>query len=324
MFIAKKYSAPPYIFYRLTNRNFVSSIPGTYKTKNFRNPGFGIYKMHFLIIYKISYKVFSMKIRPYYERPMIFFAAVVQLVGFFMSLTKTDSSNAFLPYFNIVVPVVNLSCSLICFALVIFHNLKIMQSVVSFIQGIVTTMNNIAFLGIFLYFLGIALLFVNGFLTKKTLRKIFGILSPLFASFFIIMTKSLYDFYMAWMFSLFLMFTYFHIYHSIKESLFTLFPLHAKKISSLNLPNPGEELVLKDYGLTERQIKMTQEFSNGKVSYKELANIFITSQSTIKREMSSICKKLGVENSSLLEVLIEQYKVVFDIPDSEPDSLPET
>ena len=55
-----------------------------------------------------------------HERLMIFFAAVVQAVGFIISITIEDFSASFIPYAEKIVPVVNFSGSLISFILVIF------------------------------------------------------------------------------------------------------------------------------------------------------------------------------------------------------------
>lgn len=51
----------------------------------------------------------------YYERLMIFFAGLVQLIGFFISINIEDFSKSYLPYFNIIVPVANISCAAVCF-----------------------------------------------------------------------------------------------------------------------------------------------------------------------------------------------------------------
>lgn len=105
-----------------------------------------------------------------YERLMIFFAALVQLVGFYISITIEDYTHSFLPYCTIIVPAVNISCAAICLVLVFFYKIRFMQSVVLFIQGITMTLNNLMFLGLYLYFFGIALLFCNGYF-KTDIRK---------------------------------------------------------------------------------------------------------------------------------------------------------
>ena len=245
-----------------------------------------------------------------YERLMILFAAIVQSVGFVISITVESYSNSFLPYCRIVVPIANISCAAICFFLVAFPKFRFMQSVVSFIQGIVMTLNNLMFLGIFLYFFGIALLFCYGYLnTKRQVRYVLSIL-PLMLSFFIILPKSLPKFFMAFSYSLFLTFAFLHLYFTVKNSLLDLFPFLSDKISTAKLPKHGETLNLKNYELSERQIEITKEFLKGTTNYKKLAECFVISESTVKKEMSNVCKKFGVDNSTVLLLLLKQYEII--------------
>lgn len=246
-----------------------------------------------------------------YERLMIFFAAVVQVIGFIISITTEDFSKATLPYFYIIIPIINISCAVISFFLVIFIKFRILRSVILFIQGIAMTLNDKLFLGTVLYFIGIALLFSYGYLKSKPIRKIILSLAPLFLSFFAILPNDAKNFSMAWAYSLFLAFVEFHIYSTIKNSLYSLFPFAAKNFSTSDLPEHSESLNPKKYDLTERQVAILNEFMNSKKNYKELADLFLISESSIKREMREICKKFGVENATLLEILLKQYKIAY-------------
>lgn len=252
----------------------------------------------------------KIKKRDLYERLMIFFAAVVQVIGFVISITTEDFSKSFLPHFDIIIPIVNISCALICFFLVIFPNFRFLQSLVLFIQGLAMTLNDKLFLGLFLYFLGVAFLFCYGYLNTKKTAKILSCLVPLFLSFFVILAKDFQKFCMAWAYSLFITFVEFHIYSTIKSSVVELFPLSAKAFSSVTLPEHGEKLDLAKYDFTERQINILTKFSEGIRTYKELANVVITSESTIKHEMIEICKKMGVENTTYLALLLQQYRIL--------------
>ncbi len=245
-----------------------------------------------------------------YERLMIFFAAVVQVIGFFISITIEDYTYSFLPYCKIIVPVVNISCAVICFFLVFFYKIRFMQSVVLFIQGITMTLNNLMFLGLYLYFFGIALLFCYGYLKTGMRKKVILCLTPLFLSLFVILPVSRSKFFMALAYSLFLSFAFSHIYSVLKNSLFDLFPFLSKKISKIDLPHPENQLRLSEYGILGRQSKLVQEFLNGETNYKKLAEIFIISESTVKREMTEICRKLGVENATMLRLLLNQYSEI--------------
>lgn len=87
------------------------------------------------------------------------------------------------------------------------------------------------------------------------------------------------------------------------------FSLPEKEFCSRKLPELGHKLNLKDFGLTERQTAIVIKFMDGNKTYKELANIFLLSESSIKREMCEICKKIGVKNATILEILLLQYKI---------------
>ena len=270
------------------------------------------YLVIFLFYLKKSmYNVF-MKIEKsaLYERLMIFFAAVVQLVGFYISITIEDYTHSFLPYCTIVVPAVNISCAAICLVLVFFYKIRFMHSVVLFIQGITMTLNNLMFLGLYLYFFGIALLFCNGYFKTDIRKKVILCLVPLFLSLFVILPVSRLKFFMAVAYSLFLTFAFSHIYNILKDSMFDLFPFLSKKISKIDLLSPKKQLRLSDYGISGRQSKFVEEFLNGETNYKNLAEIFITSESTVKREMAEICRKLGVENAMMLRLLLNQYSEI--------------
>ena len=96
-----------------------------------------------------------------YERLMILFAALVQIIGFIISLTIEDFRNSIIPCAEKVIPIVNVSGALICVFLFFFNKYRLLQSVISFVQGIFMTLNGHLFLGTFLYSLGVALLFCN-------------------------------------------------------------------------------------------------------------------------------------------------------------------
>ena len=242
----------------------------------------------------------------FYERLMILFATLVQVIGFIISITIEDFSKAFVPYCEYIVPFVNIACAAICLFLCVFPKFRVLQSLVLFIQGILMTLNNIIFLGVFLYCLGIALLFCYGYLKLK-FKKIIYCIIPLCIFFFPILYKCVFTFLMTFAYLFFILFSYFHLYSIIKNNLFELFPFLSKKISNIELPEPGNTLNLTDFGLSERQIKLIKEYKKEKTNYKKLADAFYTSESTIKQDMSKICKSLGVKNVDILLFLLNQY-----------------
>lgn len=240
---------------------------------------------------------------------MIFFAMVVQIIASIISVTIEDFSKAFLPYFEYVVPAVNISCSLICLFLVIKPKHRFLQSVVLFLQGLTMTLNNLIFLGVFLYCLGIVLLFCYGNIKNKNVAKNLLFVIPILLSFFAILPVSKSSFFMGWAFTLFILFSYFHLYNTIKNSIFDLFPFLSGKISSVDLPEIGNTIRLSNYGLTERQIDILKEYLQETTSYKMIAEKFLISESSIKKEMAQICKTLGVKNADILSILLQQYEI---------------
>lgn len=68
---------------------------------------------------------------------------------------------------------------------------------------------------------------------------------------------------------------------------------------------------LKDCELSERKILIIKNFMISHSSYKELAELVSTSESTVKKEMTNIQKKLGVKNQVELSMLLSLYKVKF-------------
>ena len=108
---------------------------------------------------------------------MILFAEIVQIIGFIINFTIEDFRNSIIPCAEKVIPIVNVSGALICVFLFFFNKYRLLQSVISFVQGIFMTLNGHLFLGTFLYSLGIRFFFCNKYLKTKTARKLITILS---------------------------------------------------------------------------------------------------------------------------------------------------
>lgn len=244
-----------------------------------------------------------------YERLMILFGATVSFVGFIISVTIEDFSKSFLPYFNVIVPIVNVISTVACLFLFIFPKFRIMQSLVVFWQGMVMVLNNLLFLGIFLYFLGIMLLFCNGYLRKRASLKLTYCLGILFLSFTPIFFTSIHKYFMAVFFLLFVTFSFIYVYWKIRQNLFELFPFLANKITDKKMPEPGSKLNLQDFDLTDRQIKILKAYINGSNNYKDIGEMFYLSESLVKKEMVNICKCFGVQSIEVLLFLLQQYEI---------------
>ncbi len=245
-----------------------------------------------------------------YERLVIFFAALVQIVGFVISVTIEDYQYSFLPRPEYVIPSVNALGALVCLFLLIFPRFKLLQSLVLFAQGITMTLNNLIFLGTFLYSAGVIFLFCNGFLKERSKKRLAAVLGVWFATLFVMLPQNFLKFCMVFAYSLFVSFFYFYVYASVRKDLLSLFPITAMTLSSVEMPELGQELHLERYQLTDRQIFLVQEYITTRKTYKELAETLKISESTVKKDMTDVFEKLGVQNIASLNVLLSQYKVM--------------
>ena len=101
---------------------------------------------------------------------------------------------------------------------------------------------------------------------------------------------------------------YYHIYKKMKNALANYLP-PSMVDSEINLPEPGNPISLSDYNLSNRQKEILSEYLKYGTSYKNLAQKFIVSESTVKTEMARIQKQFGVKNREDLRVLLLQYEL---------------
>jgi DNA-binding CsgD family transcriptional regulator len=94
------------------------------------------------------------------------------------------------------------------------------------------------------------------------------------------------------------------------EDILSIFIPSKKSFDSNNtLPNQGEEIFLKDYNLTERQIILLKDFIENKSTYVKLAEKYNISISTVKKDMADIFTKFNVANNNELFILLSQFIV---------------
>ena len=87
-----------------------------------------------------------------------------------------------------------------------------------------------------------------------------------------------------------------------------LLPKQSKE-AKIKLPPQENLLNLQECGLSERQIKILNEYLATNASYSELADKFIVSISTVKKEMSQILHVFGVKNIKELKFLLSHYRL---------------
>ena len=64
-----------------------------------------------------------------------------------------------------------------------------------------------------------------------------------------------------------------------------------------------------DFGLTKRQINFLKDYMYTKLSYKEIAEKYVVSISTVKKDMADIFCKFNVKNINELYFLLSQFVI---------------
>lgn len=228
-----------------------------------------------------------------------------------MNLKTTYQFECIIPHARYVCATVNIICALLCSYIVFNPENNIVQYVILAVEAIITTLIGFAGVGTMLMMFCCLLLFVNGFFKKHTKKK-FIIIFICWICVDIAVYPVMGLRYV--LFNIFLAFLYYAIYvviySKLEEKLSYLLPKN--EVSQItNLPPHGSELILKDFGLTERQIKFLSSCLKEGLSYDQIAQNNYISTSVVKKEMATCCKIFGVKNREALRILLLQYKLVF-------------
>jgi DNA-binding CsgD family transcriptional regulator len=219
--------------------------------------------------------------------------------------------SSILPHEQIVIPVVNGICTVLCFLLFLSPSNLSLQLAILIPESIFTTLSGYDVLGNFLYMAIILYLFCSGFFRTKSKQKIVLLFSIWFL---VLLTLENFgwnrvifaDVIFIFMFSFFLC-----LYDMLRDQLCFLLPTSEinRSEDSVVLPPAGSALRLSNYGLTERQINLVLDTLESTVTYTELGEKYYTSPSAIKKNMSKVYKIFGVKNKEMLKILLLQYKV---------------
>ncbi|MBQ0166798.1 MAG: hypothetical protein KBT02_06820 [Treponema sp.] len=118
-------------------------------------------------------------------------------------------------------------------------------------------------------------------------------------------------------FSLFTLGSSLFVYTLVKEKLTYYVPQMTRLNEILagenELPGYGEQINLKDYGFTERQLKCAACAIRDNMTYPKIAEEMGISLSIVKREMAIVCKQFAVKNRDELYLLFIQYKVDYGL-----------
>lgn len=239
---------------------------------------------------------------------MLATAFAVLVTATILSIINDNDIPTVIPNHTVVVPVINALCALVCLILFFIKENYKLQCLILFVQGICTALTGYEVLGAFLYSAMFIILFCNKFFTTQALKKV------LFLSFFWLLTLlslipfGLQRFVLELVISAFFAGFYAYIYKKLEHLLAVLVPAKDTDISVV-LPERGSEITLEDFGLTERQIKLTKDYMESKSSYKDLSAKYYLSVSSVKKEMASVFAKFSVRNINELYFLLAQYVI---------------
>lgn len=206
-----------------------------------------------------------------------------------------------------IIPIVHAIACAWCFYQ-IFRPSIVGECGIMFIESALTILTGTEQLGIFLFY-GAVCLFQIGTIDHPKSKKLF---SFIIVSHFVFLLTTLshgwQKYIMCFASSIFYLAFFLWMSHLLKLR-FSYFLPQIVQSSKVIKETPGEVIHLKDYGLSERQIKITQDYIYNKTSYKDLAEKYITSLSSIKKDFSIIFQKLGVSNIQEMNVLLIQYQI---------------
>ncbi|MBQ4123972.1 sporulation transcriptional regulator SpoIIID, partial [bacterium] len=177
------------------------------------------------------------------------------------------------------------------------------------VQGICTAITGYELLGAFLYSAMFVILFVNKFFTTNTKKKLLILIGIWVLTIFCLLPISYTRFFTELIISVFFTTFYAYIYKKTEDILSVFIPTKKSFDSNNTLPNQGEEIFLKDYNLTERQIILLKDFIENKSTYIKLSKKYNISISTVKKDMAVIFTKFNVANNNELFILLSQFIV---------------
>ena len=243
------------------------------------------------------------------ERCLFIFAFLVLLTASIISYYSEPSEYTILPYPSITVPILNTSCALLCFILIFIPENFICEILILTIQSINTTLTGYETLGTFLFTMILVICFINGFF-KTHLKIKVGILLSLWLIVILgVIPYGWNRFFLEIAITSFFLGFYVYVYYKLKHLLESFVPVKVLPNRILKLPQPGSQLKLSSLGLSERQIKLVEDYLQTGDSYSKLAEKHYISTSTVKKDMTDVFSILGVKNLKEMHILLLQYDI---------------
>lgn len=249
------------------------------------------------------------------ERVVSIVAFIFLVIAFFASIALNgdpDSVLELIPHGDyvltaILLPIIHGITAVWCFYQ-IFRPSLFGEAGIMIIESCVTIMTGTELLGIFLFYGAICLIQISLAEKLKHGRFVYICVAVHFLLLFTTLSHGIAKFALYVSCSAFYLSFLLWIYHLIRVKFTYFLPKTILKTSVIK-ETPGSTIHLKDFGFTERQIGIIQDYIYNKVSYKELAEKYITSLSSIKKDFSIVFQKLGVSNIQEMSFLLMQYHI---------------
>ena len=248
--------------------------------------------------------------KPQHEIIMIFTAFVLLTAATILSIINDNDIPTIIPFHTITVPIINGLSAFACFILFFIKTNIPIQCGILFVQGICTSLTGYEVLGAFLYSSMLIILFCDGYFVTNAKRKITFFIIFWIITVLSLLPFSLQRFILELLVSAFFAGFYSHIYKKLESHLSVFIPFHTGIENMMNLPERGSEINLQDFKLTERQIILLKEYMEHRTSYKDMAEKYILSLSTVKKEMACICSAFKVKNMQDLYFILSQYVIL--------------
>ncbi|MCR4735536.1 MAG: hypothetical protein K5829_11085 [Treponema sp.] len=241
--------------------------------------------------------------RVFYITAFIFLA-----IAAFAGIALHGDNKSIIPYSSIVIPVTHIICcglSFICIIKPIYP----LNVIICFVESILTVLTNTEILGVFLFYTGIIIFWLNDIITvkKKIYLIIFFALHIL--SIFLGYTHGWVHTLITFGSSIFMLSFILWIYTILKERFSCFLPTNVTHNNILGSKQPGSELSLSSYGLTERQINLVLDYVYNNLSYKALSEKYALSHSLVKKEFNEVFQIFKVSKIEELYILLLQYQL---------------
>lgn len=190
----------------------------------------------------------------------------------------------------------------------IFSSRKAIHGYIYYIEGILILFCGYPLIAIFFYFMGLFLLFTTNCSFVRTI--VFNV-SSIFIWFLCVIINTIYDLKLMLIsisISVFIFSLYLYFCQKL-ERIFMPELTDLREVKKIPMPIVNSKLYISKFDLTERQKKILYDYIKNDIAYKNLADKYYTSISTIKNEMSEVSEYFGCDTSDQLKKLLSHFDV---------------